>query len=154
MKTLLRPLLTVLLVAAAVPALAAGAADDVEVLDPYVRAMPPGQPNTAAFMVLENRGDSAHAVVEAASPVSKIVELHTHIHDGGMMRMRQVERFDIEAGGRTLLQPGGLHIMLIELHEVLEPGTEVPVTLTFEDGSEKTVQAPVRHIAQPMMRGH
>ena len=118
--------------------------------DPYVRAMPPGQPNSGAFMTFKNSDNSAHAVVDASSPVSNVVELHTHIHENGMMMMRRIEKIDIPANGETVLMPGGLHVMLIGLKHDLKVGQNIPVTLTFEDGSEKLFEAPVRKIMMNM----
>lgn len=122
-----------------------GSAHPVTVHMPFVRLMPPTQPNTGAFMVLENTGKADRALVSAKSDVSKVVELHTHTMVDGMMRMREIERIDIPAGGRTELKPGGLHVMLIGLHKPLQEGQQVDITLVFDDGSQQTVQAAVRH---------
>ena len=132
------------------PSLAADAASSVSVSDPYVRAVPPGQPNSAAFMQLRNSDAVGHSIMRAESPVAKIVELHTHIKEGGMMKMRQVKQIDILAHGDTVLQPGGLHVMLIGLKGDLTPGENVDVTLVFEDGSKKLLQAQVRKIKMKM----
>jgi copper(I)-binding protein len=119
---------------------------EVAIGDPYVRAVPPGQANSAVFMSLENRSDQDQALVAAESDVSEIVELHTHIEEGGMMRMRRIEKIDVPAGETVILQPGGLHVMLIGLQQALEPGQTIDLTLVFEDGSRMPVQAPVRRI--------
>jgi copper(I)-binding protein len=120
------------------------AADEVTVVDPYVRAVPPGQPNSAAFMQLQNNSTTKHAIVKAESPVSNVVELHTHIMEGGVMKMRQVKQIDVPAQGRTTLKPGGLHVMFLGLKSELKSGQLVPVTLIFEDGSKTTIHAQVR----------
>lgn len=127
-------------------AFAGGAADQIRVGDAYVRAVPPGQPNSASFMVLNNGSANAHALVGAASPVANTVELHTHIMDQGMMKMRRVERVDLPAGESVRLQPGGLHLMLIGLKQQLNPEDQIDLTLTFEDGSAQQVKAPVRPV--------
>jgi copper(I)-binding protein len=126
------------------------ASESITVIDPYARAMPPGQPNSGAFMTFKNSDGSDHAVVEASSPVSKVVELHTHVHDNGMMMMRRVDKIDVPANGETVLKPGGLHVMFIGLKQDLMVGQSVPVTLTFEDGSKKEIDAPVRKIMMEM----
>lgn len=133
------------------PLLAAtSAAEDVTVVDPYVRAVPPGQPNSAAFMQLQNSSTNNHAIVKAESPVSKVVELHTHIMEGGMMKMRQVKQIEIPAQGKTTLQPGGLHVMFLGLKSGLKPGQLVPVTLIYEDGSKTMLHAQVRKMKMHM----
>ncbi len=126
------------------------ASESIHVKDPYARAVPPGQPNSAIFLQLENISTTAHSLIKVSSNVSKTAELHAHIHEGGMMKMRRIDKIDIPAQGQTKLQPGGLHIMLVQLQQTLKIGDIVIVTLEFEDNSEITVQAPVRKI---MMKG-
>ncbi len=127
------------------PAFAAGsAADNVSVTDPYVRLMPPGQNVTAAFMVFKNADDKDHKVVKADNPISQVTELHTHVNEDGMMKMRQLKDIEIKAGGAATLQPGSLHLMLINLKQTPKEGDNVPITVTFEDGSSKKFDAPVR----------
>ena len=132
----------------------AGAAKDVAdrviPIEPYVRAMAPGQTSTAAFMTLRNASSTDHAVVSAESPAAGIVELHTHVMEDGMMRMRQVERIEVPARGMTVLKPGGLHVMLMRVEGTLKHGDKVSVTLVFEDGSKKEIEAPVRKIVTKM----
>lgn len=136
------------------PAAWAGtAADNVTAVDPYVRAVPPGQTNTAAFMVLQNADAKPHAVVKADNSISKVTELHGHVNEDGVMKMRPVKQIDLPAKGEAKLQPGGLHVMLIDLKQPPKPGDKVAVTLTFEDGSTKQVNAEVRHPGG-MMMGH
>lgn len=133
-------LLASLMVSAA--ALAASA-DNVTVQEPYVRLAPPNAPATGAFMVIKNNGDKDVKVVKADNPVSKVTELHTHLNDGGVMRMRPVAAIDVKAKGEAVLQPGGLHVMMINLLTPLKEGDSVPITLTFDDGSSKKVDAKV-----------
>lgn len=132
------------------PLMAASAADQVTVSKPYVRAVPPGQRNSASFMVLTNNSDQPLVLKGAASPVAKFVELHTHTMEGGMMRMRQVPQIDLPAGETVSLQPGGLHVMMIELQQELVPGAMVDITLQFGDGSEMLLQVPVVKLQMKM----
>jgi hypothetical protein len=125
----------------------------VEITMPYVRAVPPGQPNSAAFMTLTNSSDLDGALVAAASPAAEVVELHTHAMVDGMMRMRRVERIDLPAGETVKLAPGGLHVMLIGLVAPLAVDDMVEIRLSFDDGSERVVSAPVRPI-EPMQAPH
>lgn len=134
-------------------ALAAGVADQIQVQGPYVRAVPPGQENSAAFMVVANGDASAHRLVGARSPAAQAVELHNHINDNGMMRMRRVDGIDLPAGGVATLQPGGLHVMLIGLQQTLVDGGQIDLTLQFEDGSELALQVPVQNAMMQMNRG-
>jgi len=129
----------------------AAAADQVSVMDPYVRLAPPNAPATGAFMVIKNNGAKDVKLVKADNPVSRVTELHTHLNEGGVMKMRPVLAIDIKAGGEAALKPGGLHVMLIDLKTPPKEGELVPITLTFDDGSSKKVDAKVlRPMPMPM----
>lgn len=128
-------------------------AGTVEVKDAYVRHMPPTQSVTGAFMVLVNTSDADRAAVSAESSVAGTVELHTHIQDGGVMRMRQVEKIDVPAGGMMELKPGGFHLMIIDLKESLEIGQMVDIKLNFDDGSSTEIQAEVKSVMGGMKMG-
>jgi hypothetical protein len=128
----------------ALPAYAAGLADQVSVADAYVRMAPPGTKTTGAFMTLKNAGDKEVKVVSAASTVASVTELHNHINDGGVMRMRQVKEIAVPAKGEVALKPGSYHVMLIDMKAPLKEGDHVMINLGFADGSSKEVHATVK----------
>jgi copper(I)-binding protein len=128
----------------------AGAADNVTVQDPYVRLAPPNAPATGAFMVIKNNGEKDVKVLKADNPASRVTELHTHLNENGVMKMRPVPGIDVKAKGQAVLQPGGLHVMMIDLKAPMKEGDMVPITLTFDDGSSKRVDAKV---VRPMAAG-
>lgn len=120
----------------------------------FARAVPPGQTNSAAFMTLTNGGDTAHVLVSAESNVSEVVELHAHIMEDGMMKMRRLEKIDLPAGETVALEPGGLHLMLIGLARQLSPGEDVEITLIFGDGGRKVLTVPVKSAQETMHHHH
>lgn len=122
----------------------ADVAQDVVIEKSFARAAIIQQRNSAAFMNITNQGSSSAAIVTAKSPIAKIVELHTHINDKGVMRMRKIRQIDLPSNEVVKLKPGGLHIMLLGLNQNLKPGDEISVTLGFNDGSEKSLQVPVQ----------
>jgi copper(I)-binding protein len=123
----------------------------ISIDDPYVRAVPPGQMNTGVFMKIINHADTKRIIVSAESDAAKVVELHTHIKEEGMMKMRQIEKIDIPAKGHAMLMPGGLHVMLIGLNQPIEVDKPVEVTLVFNNGERKTVEAVGRKLKMKMM---
>jgi len=121
-------------------------AAEITVGDPYARAVPPGQPNSAVFMTLANASKQDRALVGAESTAAGAVELHTHVNEDGVMKMRRIDKIAIPAGQTVALKPGGLHVMLIGLKENLEPGKEVHMNLLFDNGTKEHIMAPVRKI--------
>ena len=132
----------------ATPIAAAPGPTALAVTDAYALAVPPGQPNSVVFLTLTNDSTEARALVAGASPIAEVVELHTHTHEGDMMRMRPVSRIEVPARSAVRLQPGGFHVMLIGLKGDLAPGDQVDLTLIFDDGARIRVDAPVRR-AEP-----
>jgi copper(I)-binding protein len=135
------------------PAFAGTAAEEIQVVDPWAREVPPNMTTSAGFLTMKNSGSVEHRLVAAKSPDAGMVELHTHINDNGVMRMRPVKEMPIPAGGSTELKPGGLHLMLMKLKKQLKAGEKIPITLVFEDGSKKEIQAEVRRFDMMMKHG-
>jgi len=127
-------------------------ADGVSIENPYVREVPPGQPNSASFMTLTNDTNVDIALIKASSDVAPDVELHEHVDDDGLLKMRQIPKIIIPANGTTILKPGGLHVMLIGLNKTLKSGDNVEITLEFDNGTKQTINADVKKILMGMMK--
>ena len=140
------------LIAVSLSALAADAALSID--DPYVRLIPPGTTTTGAFMTIRNAGNTDRKLIKADSPVSDKVQLHTHMNENGVMKMREVPDIPVKAKGEVALKPGSYHIMLIDLKSELKEGELVPITLSFDDGSKAQVEATVRKLQMAMPASH
>lgn len=116
---------------------------DVRVTAPWARASAGMARTGAAYFTLHNAGDTADRLVSASSPAAGRAELHTHMHDGGVMRMRPVDAIEAPPGTEVALKPGGLHVMMMDLAAPLREGEHFPMTLTFETGGQITVEVPV-----------
>jgi len=121
-------------------------ANDLTVSEQYLRATPPHAKNSAAFLTITNHTNNTIKLIAATSDIAKRVELHSHIKQDGMMKMRQVEAVQITANSSTSLQPGGYHIMFLGLNNNLFEGQSVKVTLYFDNGNELNIDAPVKKI--------
>jgi hypothetical protein len=129
-------------------AAAPAASAQVTVTDPWVRGTVTGQKATGAFMQLKSPADTA--LVAAASPVAKIVEIHEMKMEGSMMRMNAVDRLALPAGKAVDLKPGGYHVMLMDLVKPLKDGDTVPLQLTFEDKAGKKQTVEVKAVVRPL----
>ncbi|WP_298749123.1 copper chaperone PCu(A)C [uncultured Serinicoccus sp.] len=116
----------------------------VSITDPWVKAADEGM--TAAFGTITNPGEEDVVVTAADTGVSTMMELHEMATgDSGEMVMTEKEGgIVVPAGGQAELNPGGDHLMLMDLTEPLEPGQDISITLTMEDGSRFSFDAPVR----------
>jgi len=119
-------------------------AGDINVMNPWARASAGMAKAGAAFMQIKNDTGADDTLVAAKSDVAGRVELHTHLMEGGVMKMREVKGgIPVKNGETQKLQPGSYHVMLMGLHAPLKEGSSFPVTLTFKSGTEKTVDVMV-----------
>ncbi|WP_395703201.1 copper chaperone PCu(A)C [Aquabacterium sp.] len=125
---------------------AAGAAAQTTVKDPWVRGTVAQQKATGLFAQITST--SGGKLVSVSSPVAASVEIHEMAMDGNVMKMRAVNALDLPAGKAVDLKPGGYHVMLLDLKQQLKAGDTVPVTLVVEgkDGKRESVEvkAPVK----------
>ncbi len=139
---------------AALACLALPAFGEVTVSDAWVRGTVPAQTVTGAFMKLTSADDGA--LVDATSAAAGRVEIHEMRMEGDVARMRRIERLALPAGRTVELQPGGYHLMLMELKQPLRPGDTVPIVLKVKrgDGAVDTleVRASVRALTEPAAR--
>ena len=124
-----------LLALLATPALA-----QIEIENAWTRATPPGAETAAGYMMIRNKSSSPDHLVGAASPLAARVEMHVHLHDGDVMRMRQVQGYDIPARGSLELTPGVAHLMFVDIKRPFKQGEQIPVTLRFERAGEMKVE--------------
>ena len=129
-------------------------ASSLMVNNAYVRATPPGVPNSAAFMMLMNHSSEDISVVAASSSVAKTLELHTHDMTDGVMRMYQVEKIDVKKNGHTMLEPGGFHVMFFGLKKPLVEGQNVDLELTLSNGEKIKLDVPVKKVMSGMKMNH
>ncbi len=63
----------------------------------------------------------------------------------GMM-MRPIDRLELPADEEVALEPGGYHVMLIDLVEPLVAGETFELSLQFENAGEQTITVEVREV--------
>jgi len=124
-----------------------GTATELSVEGAWVRS----NPNLmgAAYMVITSPVADELISASVDPSVAATVEVHEVVMDGSMMRMREVAGITLPAGEAVRLEPGGYHLMLLDMPAMLAPGTTVELTLTFASGTIRTISAEVRASTVP-----
>jgi hypothetical protein len=110
-------------------------AANLSVTDAWARATMPGQKVSGAYMQLQSDADAR--LVSASSPAVPRVEVHEMKMDGDVMRMREVKSIELPKGKTVSLEPGGYHIMLMNLTKPIAAGEVIPLTLVVESGGKR-----------------
>lgn len=119
----------------------------IKIVEPQARATAPGAAVGAAYMTLQNTGDTEVKVLGATTPIAASVEIHSMSMDGGVMRMRPViGGLPIAAHSTVEFKSGGYHFMLLGLTKPLALGDHVPMTLTFSGGVTVNIEV---HVEEP-----
>lgn len=116
----------------------------IAVTQPFARATPPGAKVAGGFMTLTNDGAQDDRLVSITTPAAGRVEMHQMVMQDDVMRMRPLpDGIPVPAGRTVLLQPGGDHLMMMDLAAPLKQGDSVPLTLVFEHAGAVQATLPV-----------
>ncbi len=131
------------------PALAADyTAGSLKISGPWARATPKGAPVGGGYMTITNTGTAPDRLIGGATGISSSFEVHEMSMDGGVMRMRMLDKgLEIKPGETVTLKPGGYHVMFMGLKEQLKQGESFKGTLTFEKAGKVEVEYKIEGIA-------
>lgn len=119
----------------------------MEVHHPMARPAPLAGGTGAVYFLLHNHGNAPATLIGGASPASAAVELHTTINDNGVMRMRQItDGIEVNPGDEVVFEPGGMHVMLVDLVAPLDEGDTIELTLKFDGADDLVIEVPVTNI--------
>lgn len=111
----------------------------------WIQAVPDSASATAAYMTLTNFGKTPLELLGARTSVAERIEpMITTKGESGMVGMERVPSLPIQAGGKLILQPGGNHLMIMDLKQHPSPGDKVKITLLINPGTrELELDVPV-----------
>jgi hypothetical protein len=136
-----------------------GGSEPIQVADAWARTSPSMTSAGAAYLdIVSDEGDrltgaSVDSSVAAAAEIHETTAMESDEGDSGSgdmsgaMTMREVEAIDLPAGQTVSLEPGGFHIMLLDLIDPLTPGETIQITLEFETADDVVVDVEVRDSA-------
>lgn len=110
---------------------------------PWSRPTASGMPTGVAYLSITNNGPREDTLLAASTPAAARVEFHRTSVEAGMARMRPAGVLVVGPNITVTAEPGGLHLMLVDLKAPLVAGTFVPLVLKFKSAGEITVQLKV-----------
>lgn len=117
---------------------------DVKIENAYVPQLPPSVKNRSAYFAITNLGNRKRTITGVHATGFKMAHLHqTEVRDG-ITSMKSVQALELESGETLVLEPGGLHIMLMNPEEISVSNGDVPITLTFANGDAVSFVALVQ----------
>ena len=130
-------------------------AGDLVISQPWSRATPTGAKVAGAYLTVENKGSVADRLVSGSTDVAGRLEIHEMAMDGGVMKMRPLDKgLAIDPGKTVKLAPGGYHVMMMDLKNPLKQGDKVPVTLQFEKAGKVNLTLDVQGVGAQAPNDH
>ena len=118
----------------------------ITITHPWARATPGGVTVGGAYFEVKAAAGQGDRLVGARSAVAGSMEVHNHIIENGVAKMRRVDALHIKGGQSVVLKPGGYHVMLLDLKQPLKEGDLLKFTLSFEKAGDIEVEATVEPI--------
>ena len=117
--------------------------DDLLVENAWTRAA--GELGGAAevYFTLRNTSEAMIDLIGVRADVASIETLHKTTGAGETARMSALPELRVKPGASVTLEPGGLHVMLIDLEKPLVEGATLPLRLTFYDRDDLTIEVPI-----------
>ena len=122
--------------------------------DAWVRSMPPAAQVTAAYGQLMNHGDEMITITGVTSTVGAEAQMHDVIAEGDQRRMTPLTSVEIAPGETLTFQPGGRHIMLLDVVDPPLEGSQVELCALSELGNRACTQAPIERQAPATQNAH
>jgi copper(I)-binding protein len=126
----------------------------VQIEKPWARATAPGAQVAGGYMTIRNQAAAPDRLVGASSPAAARVEMHVHIKEGDVVKMRQVPGYDVPAKGTFELKPGGAHLMFVNIARPFKEGERIPARLKFEKAGEVSVEFHVGRLGETAPPAH
>jgi len=119
----------------------------IEVHEPWMR--PAAQGENGVYFVIHNHAPEPDELIGISADVAEALEIHESKMNGDVMGMHQLVSLLVEAHTEIQFEPGGLHLMLVDLKKDLKVGDEIEITLHFQDFDDIKVLVPVRDTPVP-----
>lgn len=141
------------LIAATLALSGCAAAEDVAVTDLWVKSSDTSVVGgmTAVYGEITNNTGAEIVLMGGTTSVAGMVEIHEMASIDGEMKMQKIEGgLVIPAGKTVVLEPGGNHMMLMQLTKDIVAGEKITVTFDFDGAEDLTFDSIT---AKPAMGG-
>ena len=117
---------------------------EIVVSNAWIKNLPPTVPVRAGYMSIYNPDSMKVSIISVSSTWFASVEVHHTIEEDGIMRMEHIPLLTIGANVKLDLEPGGIHLMMMQPLEPTIIGEKIEITIKFDDGSQQNLIMTVK----------
>ena len=122
--------------------------------EPWTKPARSGQPVSAGYITLCNGGLEDDAIIAVSFEGAEVVEVHQSSTQDGVMQMQKLDRLVLPAGKKTVMEPGGTHLMMISVVEEIKAGESIFLNVEFEKSAPARFALEVRENNNEEQHGH
>jgi copper(I)-binding protein len=100
--------------------------------------------NSALYFEIKNNTDKPDTLFGVSSDAAKMVMIHESFKKDGLMGMRHIKFLVINAHSSVKLEPGGYHVMFVQLTKRLKVDGHISATLHFKNAGTVKIKALVK----------
>lgn len=117
--------------------------DSIEISKTWARPAAKGR-NSAVYLKIYNGTGQPDSLIAVETEFAQKAEVHESYEENGMMGMRAAGVQSIKPDSVLELQPGGIHIMLMNLNQSIAEEDSILVQLLFSQSDSINITIPVR----------
>lgn len=103
----------------------------------------------AVYLTLFNHGPDEDTLMRVTAPVAAGVMIHRAVPSGAMVVMEHLDQLPLPVGESVRMEPGALHLMLMDLTPLPQAGDSLTLYLEFSRGVPQTIRAPIIPYGDP-----
>lgn len=127
---------------------AAASEGGMTIIAAWSRATAPGAPAAVVYMRLANQSNLTVTLESIETPIAAWARIHRSVSREGVVKMTPIDKLSLAPGERLEFEPGGLHVMLMELRHPLVEGETFPITVTFSRHPDLHIEVLVGAMGQ------
>jgi len=112
---------------------------DIVIKNAWVRAAPSGSKIMAAYMIIDNQTSETITSSKIIANGFEKTEIHTSYVVDEISKMKKLNNLSIKGSESLVMEPGGLHLMLINPDGAPKRNSNVEILMFFENASTSKV---------------
>jgi len=123
-------------------------ASEVSISHAWTKASMPGQSSATVSLHISSKQDVQ--LIAVSTTAAHSAEIHSMVHENGMMKMRELDSLEIKANQEVVLGHGGMHLMLVDLTKPLVADEQIPLLLTVLFADKHTEKIKVNAMVRSL----
>ncbi len=121
---------------------------DIKIKQPYIPLTSNSMKTAAGYLVIENNGSENDFLMSVEASFAKSMLHETFINADGLAKMNHLDLLLIPANSKTVLGPGGVHIMFFQLNEKLQKDHPQKALLKFQNAGDISIEFNIEKLVQ------